>query len=140
MSGSAYHWDALRKERILQRKREALRRLQNPDPVIDNTGRTKKREEPLVIADQGEFVNLRNPLPMFRVKKEGHDNRYRNRQSLAPHCDKVFPVIYPGTDNADYICDQNRTNRRMNVMMDRYDVARRVNGDFHIKVLESTPV
>ncbi|XP_041362393.1 uncharacterized protein LOC121378333 isoform X6 [Gigantopelta aegis] len=60
MSGSAYHWDALRKERILQRKREALRRLQNPDPVIDNTGRTKKREEPLVIADQGEFVNLRS--------------------------------------------------------------------------------
>ena len=76
---------------------------------------------------------------MFRVKKEGYDNRYRNRQSLAPHCDKVFPVIYPGTDNTDYICDKNRTNRRMNVAMDRYDMARKVNGDFHVKVLESTP-
>ncbi|XP_041362388.1 uncharacterized protein LOC121378333 isoform X2 [Gigantopelta aegis] len=123
MSGSAYHWDALRKERILQRKREALRRLQNPDPVIDNTGRTKKREEPLVIADQGEFVNLRSRKANTCTNKMQigaldsnilgadsgvvfenvtHDPNYKyrlHRHSCLPpvHVDPIYGLIYPGS-------------------------------------------
>lgn len=76
---------------------------------------------------------------MFRVNKEGFNNRYRNRESMAPHVDRAYTVIYPGTDNSDYTHDTNRTNRKMNAMQERYDIGRRVNGDFHVQVPLESP-
>lgn len=76
---------------------------------------------------------------MFRVNKEGFNNRYRNQENMAPHVDRAYPVIYPGKDNSDYTNDNNRKNRKLNAMQERYDIVRRVNGDFHVKVLSETP-
>ncbi|XP_041362389.1 uncharacterized protein LOC121378333 isoform X3 [Gigantopelta aegis] len=141
MSGSAYHWDALRKERILQRKREALRRLQNPDPVIDNTGRTKKREEPLVIADQGEFVNLRSRKANTCTNKMQigaldsnilgadsgvvfenvtHDPNYKyrlHRHSCLPpvHVDPIYGLIYPGSFKYTASCSCRTSNEMTSI-------------------------
>ena len=69
----------------------------------------------------------------------GLNNRYRGRQLHTPHCDLAYAVVYPGNDNSDYVTDENRTNRRINKNADKYDVLRKVNGEFHVKVLQETP-
>lgn len=69
----------------------------------------------------------------------GFNNRYRGRQFRTPHCDLAYDVVYPGIDNSDYVTDENRTNRRINKNADKYEILRKVNGEFHVKVLQETP-
>jgi hypothetical protein len=78
-------------------------------------------------------------LHKFRVSDEGFNNRFRNRQHLAPHTDHAYAVVYPGKDNSDYTSDANQRSRRLNKMSERYDIMCKVNGDFHVKVLNETP-
>ena len=75
------------------------------------------------------------------MNDEGFSNRYRNRAHLAPHTDTLYPVIYPGSSNEDYTRDPNQVNRRMNKHISNYEIRRKVNGDFDMKVLvDSLPV
>ena len=74
-------------------------------------------------------------LEKFRVNSAGFENRYRGRADEAPHVDGIYKVMYPNEKNSDYTCDQVRNNRRENVMNSKYDIRRRVNGDFDIQVL-----
>lgn len=73
------------------------------------------------------------------MNSAGFNNRYRGRQLHTPHCDLAFAVVYPGKDNSEYMADENRTNRRMNKNADKYEILRKVNGDFHVEVLQETP-
>ena len=79
-------------------------------------------------------------LDRFRVTEEGFSNRYRHREDKAPHCDTIYPVMYPNTENKDYVLDQNKNNYKQMKQSDKYSARTRVNGDFDMKVLvESYP-
>ena len=79
-------------------------------------------------------------LGKFRVSDEGFTNRYRNREQFAPHTDRIYMVMYPGNNNADYTHDPNQVNRRQNVQSSRYKAREKVNGKFDMKVyLETLP-
>lgn len=43
--------------------------------------------------------------------------------------------MYPGSDNSDYTLDMNKTNRKENINVDKYEIRKRVNGTFDVKVL-----
>ena len=77
-----------------------------------------------------QFPIFRQTLDKFRVDSAGFNNRYRGRQLHNPHCDLAYAVVYPGKDNSDYNCDENRANRRLNKNADKYDIRRKVNGGF----------
>ncbi|GFO18538.1 hypothetical protein PoB_004504300 [Plakobranchus ocellatus] len=77
-------------------------------------------------------------LTPFRVNQDGHRNRYRDRQHLAPHCDRSYALIYPGSDNSDYSRPQTRKNRRENSFLDSYEITKKVNGEFHMQVLAAS--
>lgn len=72
-------------------------------------------------------------LEKFRVNSPGFDNRYRHRQKFSPHCDLAFAVVYPGKDNSDYTCDDNRNFRRINKNIDKYEMGRRNDGKFSVQ-------
>ena len=55
--------------------------------------------------------------------------RYRNRAHYEPQCDKLYSVMYPLKENSDYTVDENRNSRRINLMSDKYDIMKTVNGD-----------
>lgn len=75
------------------------------------------------------FMSLfRTNLTMFRVSKDGHNNRYRNRQHLAPHCDLAYSILYPGKENPDYTDNPIRAMRKENSFVDSYEMAKKVNG------------
>ena len=79
-------------------------------------------------------------LARFRVTEEGFNNRYRSRGDKAPHCDTIYPVMYPNGDNSDYTFDETKNNYKQNNQFDRYSARKRVNGDFDMQVLvESYP-
>lgn len=84
------------------------------------------------------YFRTQPPLEKFRVTEEGFNNRYRSRGDKAPHCDVIYPVMYPNKDNIDYTIDQNKNTYRENVNLDRYSARKIVNGDFDIKVLAET--
>lgn len=37
--------------------------------------------------------------------------------------------MYPLKENSDYTVDENRNSRRINLMSDKYDIMKTVNGD-----------
>ena len=43
--------------------------------------------------------------------------------------------MYPDSSNSDYTENSNRTNRRHNVSVSKYEARKRVNGEFDMKVL-----
>ena len=43
--------------------------------------------------------------------------------------------MYPGTDNSDYTLDENKTHRKENRNMDKYQIRERVNGSLDVKVM-----
>ena len=77
-------------------------------------------------------------LDRFRVNEQGFQNRYRSRANAYPHPDLAYSVLYPATDNPDYTLEDNRNNRRENVQKDKYDIRRKVNGSFDLKVYTDT--
>ncbi|XP_069124319.1 uncharacterized protein [Argopecten irradians] len=141
MAECAYHMEARRLQAIHDRKQMALKRCmeqqsQNMSGEVQEKMATKSAT---MFSGADNFDTKRPVLEMFRVNKEGFNNRYRNQENMAPHVDRAYPVIYPGKDNSDYTNDNNRKNRKLNAMQERYDIVRRVNGDFHVKVLSETP-
>ncbi|XP_033741146.1 uncharacterized protein LOC117327974 isoform X1 [Pecten maximus] len=142
MAESALHQEARRLQANLDKKQEALKRhlAQQSQKMCGELDYTKAGSKSATMFSGADNFDTKRPvLEMFRVNKEGFSNRYRNRENMAPHVDRVYPVIYPGKDNCDYTNDSNRKNRKMNAMQERYDIAQRVNGDFHVKVLSETP-
>ncbi|KAL5017832.1 hypothetical protein ScPMuIL_003554 [Solemya velum] len=128
---TAYHMEALRKQRILNRKHEALCRLadqaqENVD-VGDGAVAADMQLENARFADQGHYENSRNKLKPFRVTDTGFNNRYRQRQKYTPHCDLLYAVVYPGKDNSDYTVDSSARNRRINLAIEKYDILRNIN-------------
>lgn len=67
-------------------------------------------------------------MEKFRVNSAGFNNRYRKRQDHAPHCDLAYAVVYPGKENLDYICDDNRNERIYNINVGRYEMAKKHDG------------
>ena len=66
---------------------------------------------------------------------EGFKNRYHDRDNYFPHCDQSYAVMYPESDNSDYVSDPNVVNRRYNVSVSRYEARKHVNGSFNQHVL-----
>ena len=46
--------------------------------------------------------------------------------------------MYPNKDNSDYTCDETRNTRIRFVAQSNYDVRRKVNGDFDLRILETS--
>lgn len=69
------------------------------------------------------------------MNDQGFKNRYRNNAHAAPHTDHIYQVMYPSKDNSDYTSDQHRNNRIKNVKLSDYEIRRKVNGEFDMKVL-----
>ena len=82
-----------------------------------------------------QFPNFRTDIKRFRLHEDGFNIRYRNRINHAPHCDLAYTVIYPNKDNSTYTHDDNRNNRRMNLMSDKYDILKTVNGEFPVQAV-----
>merc|ERR1711976_893132 len=131
----AYHHEALRKARVLERKREAEGRIAREQSM--HCGRpAETMDRPPVNQDIQSNYDVRSgALPRFRVNEEGFSNRYRNRANHAPHTDTVYHVMYPGHDNSDYTLDENKKHRKENLQLDKHQIRERVNGPFDIKVL-----
>ncbi|XP_022314047.1 uncharacterized protein LOC111118737 isoform X1 [Crassostrea virginica] len=140
MAESAYHMEALRRQRVIERKRAALNKMVNGgnQDSAENVNQTSSKN-PILFTGPGDYDTNRSELSKFRVSGEGFQNRYRNRDNLYPHVDQAYACIYPGKDNSDYTNDDNRNNRRMNKKLDTYNVGQQVNGIFHMQVIEATP-
>ena len=52
--------------------------------------------------------------------------------------DNIYKVMYPNKDNSDYTCDATRNTRIRFVAQSNYDVRRKVNGDFDLRILETS--
>ena len=81
------------------------------------------------------FAVEKNNLEQWRVSNEGFKNRYRGNADKAPHTDNIYKIMYPNDSNEDYTCNEIRNNRLENVQMSKFEIRRRVNGDFDMKVL-----
>ena len=68
------------------------------------------------------------------MNEQGFVNRYRGRAHLYPHPDLAYSLLYPSPDNTDYTLDDKRNRRRENLQIDNYDIRRKVNGSFDMKV------
>ncbi|XP_052263446.1 uncharacterized protein LOC127866724 isoform X1 [Dreissena polymorpha] len=130
MAGTAYHMEALRKTRVIERKNEAMKKLKESIGQKGDAsgGQFDTGDTPLVFSEPGHYAQNRNNLEKFRVNSAGFNNRYRQRQQFAPHCDLSYAVVYPGKDNSDYIADDNRNNRRYNLNVDRFEMSKKHDG------------
>ncbi|XP_062575837.1 uncharacterized protein LOC134237712 isoform X1 [Saccostrea cucullata] len=140
MAESAYHMEALRRQRVIDRKKAALDKMMNGgnQDSVENIEQSNAKNT-ILFTGPGDYDTNRSELCRFRVNGEGFQNRYRNRDNFYPHVDKAFACIYPGKDNSDYTNDENRNNRRMNLKLDKYNIDQQVNGKFHMQVIEATP-
>ena len=77
-------------------------------------------------------------LQKHRLNSAGFENRFRGRADQAPHVDNVYGVMYPNKDNSDYTSDATRNDRIRFVAQSDYDVRRKVNGDFDIRIVATT--
>ncbi|RUS76060.1 hypothetical protein EGW08_016190 [Elysia chlorotica] len=138
------HEEAQRRQRHMDRVCEARRKMastEEDEQVPGTSFKTSSAADPLMCTDQGQFYQTRiqsqphalTQLTPFRVNQDGHRNRYRNRQHLAPHCDSSYTLIYPGSDNDEYCRPQTRKNRRENSFIDSYEITKKVNGEFHMQ-------
>ncbi|XP_076458977.1 uncharacterized protein LOC143292512 isoform X1 [Babylonia areolata] len=135
MAGSmSYHMEARLKQDRINRWNEQKRHAE-----VTHQGLEEKHEDvafrqkmgKVLSSDPGQFNQIRTPpLIPFRVNQEGFNNRFQKRQHLNPHVDKAFVTIYAGKDNFDYSCNENQVHRRLNSAIDKYQVCRKVNGDF----------
>ncbi|XP_059167985.1 uncharacterized protein LOC131950007 isoform X1 [Physella acuta] len=132
-----YHMEARRRQRFMERVCEARKRLAAGAAAPDGNDQRLQcgminsctsQSDPVISTDQGQFYQSRWTLTPFRVNEEGYKNRYQNRQHLAPHCDKAYAILYPGSENSDYTCPETRKNRRENTYIDSYEISKRVNG------------
>ncbi|XP_052766644.1 uncharacterized protein LOC128207638 isoform X1 [Mya arenaria] len=130
MAGTAYHMEALRKTRAIERKTEAMKRLRDSvgQQTYNPSGSGDTDGAPLVFSEPGHYAQNRNELEKFRVNSAGFNNRYRQRQSLNPHCDLAYAVVYPGKVNSDYTQDENKNNRRYNLNVGRFEMASKHDG------------
>uniref|UniRef100_A0A194AM39 Uncharacterized protein n=1 Tax=Pinctada fucata TaxID=50426 RepID=A0A194AM39_PINFU len=111
MSESNYHLEALRKQRVIERKKDAMAKLtKGQHDTCADPGDVQQTKDTILFTGPGDYDYNRNIPDKFRVSNEGYQNRYRDRHNLAPHCDLAYAVIYPGKDNSDYTSDQNRNN------------------------------
>ena len=69
------------------------------------------------------------------MNNEGYANRYRGREDHAPHVDRMYDIMYPGTDNTDYTSDEHRNNRRQNTNESKFEARKAVNGQMNRMVL-----
>lgn len=69
----------------------------------------------------------------YRLTAEGLGNRFRKADSI--HVDRIYGLIYPGSDNADYYNDPNRVYRIQNTQMSKYEMMRKVNGPEHVQLV-----
>ncbi|XP_063445236.1 uncharacterized protein LOC134725388 isoform X1 [Mytilus trossulus] len=139
MAESAYHNEALRRQRIIERKRDAqVRLLEGPQSNEMPGYGGADMKDTVLYSGPGHFDQSRTNIKKFRLHEDGFNIRYRNRVNHAPHCDLAYKVIYPHKENTTYTSDENRNNRRMNLMSDKYDIVKTVNGEFpHNHVTES---
>ncbi|KAK6187524.1 hypothetical protein SNE40_005528 [Patella caerulea] len=107
----AYHWDALRKKRVLDRKHEALDRLmhagsENPVPT-HIMARACEPASNIVSTDPEQFNQIRSGRSILEVT---HDTNFKYRvykgTNNAPiHVDNIYKVIYPASYHNDNKCE-----------------------------------
>lgn len=52
------------------------------------------------------------------------------------HVDRIYNVMYPGSDNPTYKDDKSRVNRISNVAISKYDTLIKVNGPLHAQLVD----
>ncbi|XP_046337276.2 uncharacterized protein LOC124118971 isoform X6 [Haliotis rufescens] len=91
---NSYHMEALRKQRLLDRKNEALRRLEKQgtdltkDAVMDGYLSKQTPKESPLITDEGQFNQQRNQ------GRNGHNcHKHINYSNVAS--DTIYPILHP---------------------------------------------
>ncbi|XP_046549603.1 uncharacterized protein LOC124259514 isoform X4 [Haliotis rubra] len=91
---NSYHMEALRKQRLLDRKNEALTRLESQgsdltrEAVMDGYLSKKTPKESVLITDGGQFDQQRNQ------GGNGHNcHKHVNFSNVAS--DKIYPILHP---------------------------------------------
>ncbi|XP_074648480.1 uncharacterized protein LOC141903963 isoform X1 [Tubulanus polymorphus] len=140
MTSYQYHMEALRKQRVLERKQEALRRQAMANEDAQKIGNSLQYRTQMNDGNMSLEPDNRLKLDRFRLNDDGFWNRYRGRHSRMPHVDAAYTVMYDNNkDNTAYTCDENRNNRRQHLQKDKFDILRKLNGDFHVQVMMQTP-
>ncbi|XP_013074053.1 uncharacterized protein LOC106060641 isoform X1 [Biomphalaria glabrata] len=138
------HMEARRRQMFMERVCAARKRLelaenQKESQEAGTSNAYSIQSDSKLNTAQGPSKTARSTLLPFRVNEEGHKNRYRDRHHLAPHCDKAFAVMYPGSDNIDYVSPESRKNSREYVYVERYEMSCKVNGKFQLEGLRALP-
>ncbi|XP_071105999.1 uncharacterized protein [Haliotis cracherodii] len=115
---NSYHMEALRKQRLLDRKNEALRRLEKQgtdltkDAVMDGYLSKQTPKESPLITDEGQFNQQRSSNSSYQYmstlpREEGvvfgevvHDPNFKYRilksaGSAPVHVDPIHKIMYP---------------------------------------------
>ncbi|XP_022314050.1 uncharacterized protein LOC111118737 isoform X8 [Crassostrea virginica] len=87
MAESAYHMEALRRQRVIERKRAALNKMVNGgnQDSAENVNQTSSKN-PILFTGPGDYDTNRIVLPAHRIFHRKADN--------TPE-DKVFPLLHP---------------------------------------------
>lgn len=112
MGDTAYHMEALRKARVIERKSEAMRKLKENfgQGGADTSGAREMCQAPLVYSEPGHFEQTRSRVvekPMMISKDDVvfeevvHDPNFKYRTlkdvGCAPiHVDPIYRIMYPG--------------------------------------------
>jgi len=113
MAGTAYHMETLRKTRVIERKQEAMRQLQ--ENAMGQTSQTgdrsyEQKQAPLVYSEPGHYAASRcgkveTPVVLSKddvvFEEVVHDPNFKYRMlkeaGCAPlHVDPIYSIMYPG--------------------------------------------
>ncbi|XP_052766662.1 uncharacterized protein LOC128225142 isoform X3 [Mya arenaria] len=112
MAGTAYHMEALRKTRAIERKTEAMKRLRDSvgQQTYNPSGSGDTDGAPLVFSEPGHYAQNRSSHiapPIAHCKDEVvfeevvHDPNFKYRMLkasgfLPSHVDPIYKIMYPG--------------------------------------------
>ncbi|XP_060599116.1 uncharacterized protein LOC132752756 isoform X3 [Ruditapes philippinarum] len=108
MAGTYYHQEALRKARLIERKTEAMRRLQDSlGDSQEGPGIVESKPSNLVFSEAGHYAQNRSDNVRGWEKNEVvfeevvHDPNFKYRISKDSgnrpvHVDPIYKILYPG--------------------------------------------
>lgn len=108
MAGTNYHMEALRKQRVLERKSEAMKKLQEGFGQSGDMEIKENKPSPLMFSEAGHYAQNRSSNVDTSCEKNEvvfeevvHDPNFRYRILKASgnepiHVDPIYKIMYPG--------------------------------------------